>query len=192
MADLEHNNETKEDELRIEQSMNKELLGLMENSLPMYVVKCFLYTGYDNIPAITQMVTEGPQNSIDEIEIFILKYYPGDKSCYPTTVVGSHNETMPITPTFVFLPGHRFLINAFINDVKLKYAKKSRKERDHDSTRHPSKTKKQKMMHMCAAEEEISSKQSYDLKFISDDVRKRIVRWQRRHRNERTSGTHRL
>ena len=125
----EHNNETKEDEPRIEQSMNKELLGLMENSLPMYVVKCFLYTGYDNIPAITQMVTEGPQNSIDEIEIFILKYYPCNKSCtcYPTMVVGSHNESMPITPTFVFLPGHGFLINAFINDVKLKYAKNPEK-----------------------------------------------------------------
>ena len=46
MAEL--SNETKEDIC-----MNKELLSLMEKSLPMYAVKCFLYAGYDNIPAIT-------------------------------------------------------------------------------------------------------------------------------------------
>ena len=174
MAEL--SNETKEDTC-----MDKELLSLMEKSLPMYAVKCFLYAGYDNIPAITQMVTEGLQNSIDEIEIFILKYYPRDKSCYPPTFVESHNETMPVTPTFVFLPGHRFLINAFINDIKVKHSlnsKKSRKGYDHDATSHPNKTKKQKVT--CTAEEEISSKQSYDLQFISDDVHKRIVKWQRR------------
>ena len=46
----------------------KELIDLMEKSLPNYVVNCFLSSGYDNTAAIVNMTTEGPENSLDQIE----------------------------------------------------------------------------------------------------------------------------
>lgn len=146
--------------------MDKELLTSMEKSLPMYAVKCFVYAGYDNIPAITQMTAEGPQNSLDQIEEFILKYYPSDKSCYPPTIVGSHNEatSTSTTPKFAFLPGHRILLGKFINDIKVKHTlniKISRKRHNDDATSHPSIPKKQKIV--CTVAEDISTNQCYDL-----------------------------
>ena len=40
---------------------DKDVLTLMNQSLPKYAVNCFLRAGYDNSSAITQMVTdEGP------------------------------------------------------------------------------------------------------------------------------------
>lgn len=80
----------------------------MEEAFPKYAVNCILRTGYDNVSAVTQMVTnEGPGNSLDQIEVFILKYYSTDKSCFPSTVV--ENESSPYTvllSQFVFPPGH--------------------------------------------------------------------------------------
>ena len=41
-------------------------------SLPPCTVACFKNAGYDNAPAIMQMTTEGPQNTLDQIEEFII------------------------------------------------------------------------------------------------------------------------
>ena len=50
--------------------MNDEkFLIFMKQSLPQYVVQCFLYTGYDTARVVAQMNTDsGPANSIDQIE----------------------------------------------------------------------------------------------------------------------------
>ena len=56
----------------------KELIDSMEKLLPNYVVNFFLSTGYDNTAVIVNMATEGPENSLDQIEQFILKYFPSD------------------------------------------------------------------------------------------------------------------
>ena len=37
--------------------MDEGLLESMKQTLPKYAVNCFIYAGYDNIPAITQMIT---------------------------------------------------------------------------------------------------------------------------------------
>ena len=37
--------------------MNEDLLESMKKTLPNYAVNCFIYAGYDNISAITQMIT---------------------------------------------------------------------------------------------------------------------------------------
>ena len=66
------------------------MLTLVEQALPKYAVNCFLCAGYDNISAITQMMTdEGPDNTLDQIEAFILKYYSTSMSCYPSTIAES-------------------------------------------------------------------------------------------------------
>ena len=51
---------------------------MLGKSLPPYAVACFKNAGYDNAPAIMQMTTEGPQNTLDQIEEFIIKHYPDD------------------------------------------------------------------------------------------------------------------
>ena len=69
---------------------DKNMLTLVEQALPKYAVNCFLCAGYDNISAITQMMTdEGPDNTLDQIEAFILKYYSTSMSCYPSTIAES-------------------------------------------------------------------------------------------------------
>ena len=92
----------------------------MEKSLPNYVVNCFLSAGYDNTAAIVNMTREGPENSLDQIEQFILKYFPLDTSCYSPNFIVGRKEPFK-SPPFVFLPGYRFLIAKFINDVKAKH-----------------------------------------------------------------------
>ena len=97
---------------------DKAMLTLMDKALPKYVVNCFLHAGYDNISAITQMVTdEGPDNTLDQIEAFILKYYSTDMSCYPSTIAESECLSH-LVQKFVFPPGHRILISTFVKGIK--------------------------------------------------------------------------
>ena len=91
-----------------------DVIALMRAKLPRYVVECFLLAGYDTIEVIAQMNTlEGSaNNSIDQIESFILKNFPDD----PT-----YRHTSSLTPSFIFVPGHRIRITQFVNEVKAKY-----------------------------------------------------------------------
>ena len=58
---------------------DEEFVAYMRESLPKYVVQCFLYSGYDTAQVVAQMTTErGPTNTIDEIEAFILQNFPLD------------------------------------------------------------------------------------------------------------------
>ena len=53
---------------------DEEFVTFMKLSLPVYVVQCFMHFGYDTACVVAQMNTEkGPNNSIDEIEAFILQ-----------------------------------------------------------------------------------------------------------------------
>jgi len=173
---------------------DSELINLMEKSLPMYVVKCFLYAGYDNIAAIVQITTEGPNNTLDQIEQFIIKYFPSDASCYSSNFTAHQREKFK-TPPFVFLPGHRFLIAKFISDVKAKQAlnnKLSRKRpagKPNDSITANTSTgaKKQKIV---GADAQEATGDRYNLEYIFDDVRKRIVGWQKKHPSSEIKGLH--
>ena len=102
------------------------MLTLMNQALPKYAVNCFLCAGYDNISAITQMVTdEGPGNTLDQIEGFILKYYSTDMLCYPSTIVENECSSQ-LVQKFVFPPGHRVLISNFVNGIKADCNRKKR------------------------------------------------------------------
>ena len=154
--------------------MDEDLLESMKQTLPKYAVNCFIYAGYDNIPVITQMITaEGPQNSLDQIENFVLKHYLNDKSCYPPTVTENTNLSSDFKPTFVFPPGHRVLITSFINDIKGKHMLKCKDTRKRVTNDQTVSAKKVKV-------DQPSSSNSFDLEFIFDDVLKRIIKWQRK------------
>jgi len=83
----------------------KELIEIMEKSLPTYVIKCFLNSGYSNTAAIVQMTSEGPQNSLDQIEQFILTYFLSDISCYsPKFVVDQEEKSFKSPPLICISP----------------------------------------------------------------------------------------
>ena len=87
----------------------EEFMNLLKASLPPYIVQCFIMSGYDSARVVAQMTTNGPDNSINQMEKFILKEYSDDPSCYHMSKTKS---------TYVFAPGHRIKIADFINDVK--------------------------------------------------------------------------
>ena len=95
-----------------------EQFEFMKEKLPPYVVQCFLAAGFDTAEVISSMdPSDDPGNSISAIELFIDKYYHGNKdfSCTPGL-----DEQHP----FVFPPGHRIRIYNFIYDVKRATSKK--------------------------------------------------------------------
>lgn len=95
--------------------MEDELMELMRTKLPQYVVECFSVTGFDTFEVIAQMnTTDGStSNSIDQIESFILKHFP-DNPMY--------HHTSSLSPSLVFVPGHRIRIIQFVDEIKAKYA----------------------------------------------------------------------
>ena len=90
------------------------------------------------------------------------------------------------SPPFVFLPGHRFLIAKFIDDVKARHTLNSKLSRkrptviDTVNNSSPSYTAAKKVKTVCTTAEEPTGNR-YNLEHISDDIRKRIVEWQRKH-----------
>ena len=157
----------------------------MEKLLPNYVVNFFLSTGYDNTAVIVNMATEGPENSLDQIEQFILKYFPSDTSRYSPNLIASGKEPESFKPPpSVFLPGHRFLIAKFVNDVKAKHflniklSKKRPASKVNDSSPNNTGAKKQKT-NVCNEHQELTNNR-YDLESISDDIRKKIIEWQKK------------
>ena len=87
----------------------EEFMNFLKASLPPYIVQCFIVSGYDSARVVAQMTTNGLDNSIDQMENFILKEYSDDPSCYHMSKIKS---------TYVFASGHRIKITNFINDVK--------------------------------------------------------------------------
>ena len=53
----------------------------------------------------------GPENSIDQIEAFILQHFPNNETCYH---MPSANKS------YVFCPGHRIRIADFVKDQRAK------------------------------------------------------------------------
>ena len=86
-----------------------DVLLLMKQRLPQYVVNCFLAAGFDVPEVISAMdISANPGNSITQIESFIAKRYRGDPRY-------SHNPSLD----FEFPPGHRMRICNFVREVKM-------------------------------------------------------------------------
>ena len=149
-------------------------MTLMKSTLLQYVVQCFLFSGFDTPEVVARMTTDGPGNSIEQMEQYILKEYPDEQSCYHMSII-KHSH--------VFTPGHKIRISDFIKDVKAKHAPPKRKLKYSDSSN--------KRIQSCnktsyIISEEINTHATnshslneprYDLQKISDDIRKRILRW---------------
>jgi len=157
------------------------ILNMLGKSLPPYAVACFKNAGYDNAPAIMQMTTEGPQNTLDQIEEFIIKHYPDDQSCYPPTIA----RNLSNVPNFIFLPGHRILIANFINDFKAREQLNSRLSRKRAATCQSAAVCHPAVKNKCTSPDPTSSEeslpqQSHDLQFVYNDIRKRIIQWMKK------------
>ena len=88
-----------------------ELLALMKESLPGYVQKCFLTSGFDTEAAIAYMDAD----SITTIETFVHKRFSHDTSTHSKFLLTSSESS------FEFTQGHKALILRFIKQVRENY-----------------------------------------------------------------------
>ena len=149
-------------------------LAFMKQSLPQYVVQCFLYSGYDTARVVGQMNTDaGPANNIDQIEAFILQNFPSEESCY--------HMSLP-SKSYVFTPGHRTRILNFTEDVKQSLLLDRVGKRGKQQSV-PICDKKVKVdIDKTSSSEYIDH--SNDLKAISENVRDQIIKWMRKQTKE--------
>ena len=92
-------------------------VSLMKDSLPEYVVNCFLAAGYDVTEVIVAMdVSENPGNSIESIENYISDRYPKD----PRYSNNPDCDTTFSPKPFEFPPGHKIHIRNFILELRKK------------------------------------------------------------------------
>ena len=93
-------------------------VSLMKESLPEYVVNCFLAAGYDVTEVIAAMdVSENPGNSIEN---YISERYPKDPRY-------SNNPDCDTTYSSKFPPGHKIRIHNFILELRKKIQRTSHK-----------------------------------------------------------------
>ena len=86
-----------------------DVLEMMKQKLPEYVVKCLISAGYDEIEVLPTMDTSEKQgNSIEKIESFIEKKYADN----------SEHNPFPSRP-FEFLPGHRVRLCNFVRELNI-------------------------------------------------------------------------
>ena len=100
-------------ETESETNAELDVLTLMREKLPRYVINCLLASGFDVADVIMSMdVSEQPGNSIETIENYINDHYAGHED-YCNTPVSSCS----VTP-FVFPPGHRLRIRNFVLELR--------------------------------------------------------------------------
>ena len=86
-----------------------DVISLLKERLPGYIVQCFLASGYDESTVIADMdVTDNPGNSITGIETYIGSKFSDDEQYY-----NGH-----ISLPFKFPPGRRKHICNFVCEVK--------------------------------------------------------------------------
>lgn len=84
-----------------------DVIELMKQKLPDYVVKCLLSAGYDEIEVLSTMDTSEKQgNSIEKIESFIEKKHADNSEHDPF-----------LSHPFEFPPGHRIRMSNFIREL---------------------------------------------------------------------------
>jgi len=137
-----------------------ELKILMEETLPPNVIQCLSLTGYDSPDVIAKMSTDGPGNSIDTIEKYILQEYPNESSCYHLSI---------IKHTHVFTPGHRIRLSDFIVTVRSQHLKRKRPLENTSNKR-----KSNSKSHETSSGIDAST---HDLESIYNDIRRRIFQW---------------
>lgn len=117
-----------------------DVIALMRERLPQYVVNCLLASGFDVADVIMSMdVSDKAGNSIEIIEKFIGEHF-ADNEDYNNTSVLAHSPT-----PFVFPPGHKLRIRNFVLEVRRKFSQAERMEVDTNT-----KPKKRKQSLSCS------------------------------------------
>ena len=163
---------------------------LMKQRLPEYIVNCFMSSGYDEMEVISTMDTSDKEhNSIDKIEKFIQRKYANS---------AEHNP-FP-SPALEFPPGHRIRICNFVKEVKeLRESCRSdknvrtgkrRKPESHPEYNVPSEKKRQK--HVEDSEKEADDQESNVLTVmgVSKQVRSSLRKWMAKQQNDRLGQLH--
>ena len=159
------------------QSTSFDVLELMRQRLPVYVVNCLLAAGYDVIEVISNMdVSENPGNTINKIENFIERNFPGDCRYVPSSLTHSteHSQHLAqhstkLTANFEFPPGHRERICSFIQEVRAKVTARSVNETCKEK---PSQLHVQKSLDTSGKESK--RKRHYDNDDIPNQIKSRI------------------
>ena len=86
-----------------------ELLLLIQQQLPGYITKCFCASGFDSeeVIASMDMTSDGPENAMKIMEVYIEKHYSHDPSVHSEFSVGLEGP-------FEFPPGHKVRICNFV------------------------------------------------------------------------------
>ena len=89
------------------------IVQLLEQKLPKYIVECFRVSGFDDIDAINEMNVKTEPNSINIIEKYIDKH----KEEFPQCMGPNASSMLP----FEFPPGHRIRIRTVIKELQNQY-----------------------------------------------------------------------
>lgn len=132
-----------------------DVMPLLQERLPEYIVRSFIESGFDDIDAIMEMdVTDSPSNSITAIEQYIDKRKSVLKDCI-------RPNTSTISP-FEFPPEHCIRIKRVVQDIRDKY-----NGQRSSSGIHRTMTKKISSM----------TEDGDRIPTLTADIRKKIVQW---------------
>jgi hypothetical protein len=154
-----------------EASSELDVIALMHERLPQYVVNCLLASGFDVPDVIMSMdVSDKPDNSVETIEKFIGEHY-ADNDDYNST------PSIVRSPApFVFPPGHKLRIRNFVLEVRRRF---SDKNMEVDTNTKPKK-RKQPLSASKFKKPKISTDSDTDSESIfsvSQQIRTSIAKW---------------
>lgn len=159
-----------EEELDSHESLSKEAISHMKRTLPEYVVNCFVASGFDTLPVISDMdISSEPGNSLQEIEHYINDECSEDPGCTRTATIGRK---------FKFPPGHRHAIENFVKEVKELQGKKKMHKRLCEN--YSMKSTKRKVTssepNVVRSPNQVSS---------LGDIRRQVAKWQRSQKEQK-------
>jgi hypothetical protein len=151
-----------------------DIMKLMKQSLPLYIVNCFDAAGYDTADAICEMNSD---SSIREIEDYIEKHKSYLPHCMRYT-----NDTISPLP-FKFPPGHRIIISKFISTVKKSFHQKPKE------CQKISKTSSKTDPGQTTQPQPKRAKVYEDIPTVTEEIRRKIIKWAKRYENGESNDT---
>lgn len=132
-----------------------DVIEVLREHLPHYIVNCFVVTGFDNMESICDMdISNGPGNSITEME----NYIDTRKTHLPSCLGPNDVPSFP----FQFPPGHRIQITKLV----------SRIQKEHAQLTKPPPIKKQKQQ-----SDVIMTTIVEDIPAVTNEIRRKLVQW---------------
>jgi len=146
-----------------------DILSLLKDKLPDYIVRCFLASGYDDPDVIATMdVTDNPGNCIAKIQTYIGSKFPDNEEYY-------HNGHVSLP--FEFPPGHRKRICNFINEVKRLYQIEQRSNTRKRKTADQDKPLAKRPKSAPTPVKVVQEKKTVSIPSISKQIRRNLNKW---------------